>query len=306
MPKLPKTITPGEPLEIQIAPLGEYPATLMGGDDPEPQRVVQRLDLGALRRVADAFAPEHELLVDVDHVSEAGGSTEAYGWITGLRVDEQDGLLATINWTSIGAEAVSDRRYRFVSPVFGIDLDSTSSTAIPSALLSLALTNTPNLPVRCVLNRATAANQNVEQNKKEEKTMIAEKLGLAPEATEEDILAAIEALQTRLADAEAATLNAEAEAVADEKKEVIANREEFIRLYTSNKATAVAMLNVLSLHAPTPKRTVNAADGRAPEQPKSKEALDADVVAAFRAMPPGREKDQYLVANRATLMRAMH
>ncbi len=303
MPKLPKTIVPGEPLEIQIAPIGDYPATLMGGDDQKPLRVMQRLDVASLRRVADAFTPDHELLVDVDHVSEAGGSTEAYGWITALRVDDADGLLATINWTSIGAEAVSDRRYRFVSPVFGIDLEEADKTAIPTALLSLALTNTPNLPVRCVLNRSAAANENPVEQPKKDQHMIAEKLGLAPDASEEEILAAIDALQSRINDAEAAALNAEATAVADEKKELIANREEFIRLYTANKATAMAMLNVLRLHAPT--RTINTAEAKRPEAPPSQEEQDAQIVAQYRAMPAGAEKDRFLAANRATLVRAM-
>lgn len=305
MKTLPKQITANEPIEIQIAPFGEFRATMSGGEDAEPQVVNQVLSPETLRRVAASYNPDKEVLVDVDHVSEAGGSTQAYGWISGLRLDERDGLLAQVAFNRLGAEAVSDRRYRYVSPVFQVD-PGEGDAVTPSALLSLALTNQPNLPVRCVLNRATAAiTQNVEPNPKEDTTMIAEKLGLAPEATEEEILAAIEALQTRLADAEAATLNAEAEAVADENKEKVENRAAFIKAYCANRELATQVLATLRAPAAPAAKTVNTAAAKSPTLPKDAPDPEEEVVSKFRAMPAGPEKDQFLAANRAVLVRRM-
>ena len=86
-----------------------------------------------------------------------------------------------------GAEAVSNRRLRFLSPVWPLDGEGR-----PTHLKSVALTNTPRIPVAPVLNKAQPGDTNVEDTKENE-TMdkIKEALGLAPEASEEEVLAAI-------------------------------------------------------------------------------------------------------------------
>ena len=116
MNELPKTIKPGEELEVQIAPYGEYPCR---DGDPEHDGFVQRVTPGAVRRIVGNFKPE--ILVDMDHASETGGGTAAAAWITALRADPERGLVGVFKFTDTGAAAVSARRYRYVSAAWEVD-----------------------------------------------------------------------------------------------------------------------------------------------------------------------------------------
>ncbi len=93
--------------------------------------------------------------IDYDHAPEAGGSTEAAGWITGLQLQTgaQIGLvgvdetaeyaLATIEWTPQGAEAVRSKRWMFVSPTFSDTASNEEGEATGPYLHGVALTNRP-------------------------------------------------------------------------------------------------------------------------------------------------------------------
>ncbi|MGH2954870.1 MAG: phage protease [Thermoanaerobaculia bacterium] len=83
------------------------------------------------------------LAIDYDHHAERqGGSTKAAGWITELRLDG-DKVMARIEWTPEGAEAVRARYYLFVSPSFVSDYRDESGASKGPALLGVALTNRP-------------------------------------------------------------------------------------------------------------------------------------------------------------------
>jgi phage I-like protein len=183
---LPVKIEPGQELEVQLCPHGQYEAMLSErGKKPEP--VVQDCSPDVLAAIATAFIPE--VLVDTDHESERpDGSTEAYAWITEVRHDPDAGLMGTFRFTDLGAGAVSARRFRFVSPSFEI-VKGKGSTVVPVALLSCALTNRPNLPVRCVLNRAAPETKPVEEAKVQNMTETAKLLGLPETATDAEIAA---------------------------------------------------------------------------------------------------------------------
>lgn len=300
--KLPKKVNAGESMEIQIAPIGEYTGVVVAGDGSQ-RAVSQLLSLEALRGVLNAWQDGTEILLDADHTStDPGGSTEAYGWIDSLRVDDELGLMGNTTFTSIGAEAISDRRYRFVSPVFAVaESPDDADSVLATELLSVALTNTPNLPVRCLLNRAAAGiTTHVERTK--DNNMIAEKLGLAPEATEEEILAAIDALYTRLADAEAEVLNAEAEKVADEEEDKIENRAEFVKLYVRNKDVAKQLLATIRSKPVVQPTVVNT---KAAKEPDSMQDPALKIVDEFRNMQPGAEKSAYLAKHKQVLAKHM-
>lgn len=80
-------------------------------------------------------------------------------------------------------------------------------------------------------------------------------LGLGAEATPEDVAAAVQALQKKAADAEAAALGAEAERFADENQDKIENRKAFVELYVKNGAeTAKAFLAACKAPAKAPER----------------------------------------------------
>lgn len=83
-----------------------------------------------------------QLPIDFDHAPDKGGSTEAAGWITQLHT-EPAGLFATVQWTSKGAEAIKDGRYRFISPTWKLAYTSDDGTRRGPTLFGAALTNRP-------------------------------------------------------------------------------------------------------------------------------------------------------------------
>ena len=179
---------------VQVAPFGDFHGVMnKPGGKQEP--FVQHLDAAAFGRIVEAWNAKGspELLVDADHGScEAGGSTRALAWASNLRVGD-GGLYADFKFTAEGAKAVNGREYRFVSPTFDVGEDGAIL-----ALDSVALTNRPNLPVRCVLNRGGSGVVNVEDNMetpKMEKVLAA--LGLQPGASEDDAVAAVEELKKK-------------------------------------------------------------------------------------------------------------
>lgn len=293
MNSLPDTLKPGDEIEVQIAPHGSYPGSVMEGG--KRRDITQRLDPADIDRLVAACNSQAEILVDRDHASDApGGSTEAMAWIHGLRHDPERGLVGILRPTDIGAEALANRRYRFLSPVIEIKLDG--DTAIPVGLLSVALTNTPNLPVACVLNRAPAANSTVpvEDHQRIIMDKLRELLGLEAGAGDDAILEAVAALKTAVDEAKAAqeaaaaaALQAEAETVANANAGRIANRDQFIRLYIENKDFAAKLLAVVKA-PPPPARVTNSAEARRP-------AGDAasDVLAVYNSLS-GRERRAYL------------
>lgn len=246
---LPETVAAGDTLEVQLSPFGDFPGLLEG------KRVTQTCDRAAFERLVANFAGE--VLVDFEHKAEQGGDTEAAAWVQTLRVDPEKGLMATFKFTDKGAEAVANRRLRFLSPVWELDPDGR-----PERLVSVGLTNKPNLPVRPILNREDGEPLHVEEKDTRMKEQLIAALGLAPEATDDDVVAAVAALKQRCDEQEAAALNAEAEQVAEENKDRIANKAAFRALYIKNREAAKAMLACL---APAAKPAVcNKAEARMP------------------------------------------
>ena len=258
----------GDVIAVQVAPFGRFPGMLRKGGVKE-RRIVQVLDRDAFSRILEAWnaAGRPELLVDTDHNSAEGGSTAAYAWASNLRI-EDDGLFADFRPTDRGRAAINSREYRFVSPVFGCDKNGQALS-----LDSIALTNRPNLPVSCVLNSSETGDVNVEDRKETHMEKILAALGLAEGASEDDAVAAITALKGRAEGAEAKVLENEAEACAEENREKIENREEFVKLYVKNgKDAALAFLSVMKTpaKAETPKQTILNAKGA--DTPKVKNA----------------------------------
>lgn len=229
--KLPETVKPGDRIEVCVAPPGEYPQVVDG------ETVTQIVDSAALASLVDNFNSDKDadgnvrkVLVDRDHDSEEGRGTEAMAWIDELKVDPDKGLVATFEFTDAGADAVNNKRYRFTSCAWTLDEDGR-----PDKLSTVAFTNRPNLPVPPMLNSKrdngkpgtvvvcndlgmTAEGQSADradeaeekgaaepepvaptENNNESTTQmdIKEKLGLPPEATDEEVESAIDALISR-------------------------------------------------------------------------------------------------------------
>jgi|GEM_PF-951366 len=169
--------------ELELIPAGHF-----GGRDGRSWNNDQPDQVVALSQAIQIPAG---ICIDEDHALEfsanekIGGSAPAYGWIKSLEIRE-GAIWGKVEWTPLGAQAVKDRIYCGLSPVFAFDEDSGRVLA----LLSAGLTNKPNLTLKAFNSRERHA---VQQEKVEMKK-IAELLGLKPDASESDIQTALNAV----------------------------------------------------------------------------------------------------------------
>ena len=124
-----------------------------------------------------------DLPIDWEHATQhratKGESAPAAGWIKQLEL--RDGALwGFVDWTPRGSEQVISREYRFLSPVFDFDPDTTRI----ARLVSAGLTNKPNF-LLTALNQETMENTPVKLS-----PALLAALGLPETATEEQAIAA--------------------------------------------------------------------------------------------------------------------
>ncbi|MDR3401828.1 MAG: phage protease [Chthoniobacter sp.] len=139
---------------IQLVPRGEFPIQTADGG------LVQVIDDAALKSFAGKFAPDAgRLLVDFDHFSyDSQKSSEAAGWIDAVEV-RADGLWGKPRWSDAGQTAVSNGRYRFLSPAWqSHDVERIGPGRIrPLRIDSVGLTNQPNMRGMVPLTNSAAA-----------------------------------------------------------------------------------------------------------------------------------------------------
>ncbi len=142
------------------------------------------------------------------------------------------GVLLHVEWTQSGQNAVRGKDYSYVSPTFIMDRESGEVTGLPQGEEVGSLVNNPaferieavaasrgsadDLPPRDVLARTVPLSYN-------ESTMIEkikQTLGLAPDATEEEVLSALTAAISKKTDSEEALAAAE-----KEKNQAFAERD---------------------------------------------------------------------------------
>lgn len=170
-----------EASEIEIIPTGAF--------ELNDGRGAFRLDDPAgfvLRSMAHAMAHSGgEILIDFDHSSErtdGARRTDAAGWITDMRHDDATGrIIASVRWTAQGRQALADRAYRFISPVFAHD----KGDAV-LGIVRAGLTNTPAISGM----KAVAASTQQKEAHMSKLTDIAKALGLGEDADEAAIVAA--------------------------------------------------------------------------------------------------------------------
>lgn len=284
--ELPEKVNTGDTLvAVQLCPFGDWPN---GG-------TVQKCDEVAFNKLVEKWREGggREIICDFEHRFEdpsLTSDTSAAAWITNLAVNKERGLVGDLKFTDAGAQAVTSRRLRFLSPVWTLDADGR-----PDRLRSVALTNKPAIPVACVLNRAPQpVNQTVEETKENPMDKLKELLGLAPEASEEEIVAAVTALQEQVAQANKEKEDAEAESFAEEHK-AVCNKESLKKAYLLNKEAAKELVAGLAKpEKPAAPVIANkptlASLGKTPEIKANKSAADAR--AEMAALPPA-ERAKY-------------
>lgn len=148
-----------------------------------------------------------DMMIDYDHASELAapegkGRALAAGWVRDLQIRD-DGIWASVDWTSQAETELASRQYRYISPYFRVHKDTREVTRLVNA----GLTNTPNLDLP-----ALAAMAGASSGEDPTMTMIAlaplvAALALASSAGETEVLAAIGKLKADHDGSEAA-LNA--------------------------------------------------------------------------------------------------
>lgn len=138
--------------------------------------------------VAMSAVERQPIPLDWEHSTEvrapAGQEAPAAGWIEGLEV--RDGAIwGKVAWTERGADQVTSKAYRFVSPVFSFE----KATRRIRRLTSAALTNTPNLHLTA-LNREDRDDASRDPEDTLDIAKLKAALGLADDASDDAILEA--------------------------------------------------------------------------------------------------------------------
>ena len=296
-----ETVKAGDTIEnVQICPVGDFP------NGERMQHCTEK----AFENIVNRWKAQgsKEILVDFEHKCEEGGTadTSAAAWATNLRIEQNKGLVADFKVTDLGAEALSNRRLRFLSVAWLVN----KTTREPTEITSIALTNKPNIPVAPVLNRETSGGINVEEEKKGP-TMdkLKEALGLSADATEEEILAAVkEALKAKeevaelKANAEKAKLEAEAEEFA-EKNKAKCNKAVLKAQYIANKEVAKAL--VAGIPATKTEPVCNKAEAKKPASFEANKNAESDeaILNKYESLT-GAAKAEFLEKNAIAINRA--
>ena len=179
------------PGRIQLFPMGAFaardgrPGTLKG-----VKAKAWTLDATlAAALVARWQQRETPLVVDYEHqtihTTENGKPAPAAGWIESLEVGA-DGLYATVKWTDAARAFIKADEYRYISPVFSFDPETGAVLEVKSA----ALTNYPALDGMAAVAARTEDDPSM---KKETLEALRHFFGLAADADEAAVLAALKA-----------------------------------------------------------------------------------------------------------------
>ncbi len=132
-------------------------------------------------------------ILDIDHASETTANTVASGWVTELKI-ENNNILGKLELNSLGEQAVEDKRYKYYSPAFNVKADGTVHS-----FASVALTNKPNLNVPALNRKQDSENLPTEKENTSMLKDILLALGLSADADKATALDAIKALKTTTA-----------------------------------------------------------------------------------------------------------
>lgn len=131
----------------------------------------------------------NEIVFDYEHQTLKGVKAPAAGWCKGWRYTPGVGIEAKISWTGEAAGYLAKQEYRFFSPVFYVRADDKRLAGVHS----VALTNTPKTNNLKPLLAKLGEQHEQQEETKMLKNLLA-KLALGENATEEQALAAIDAL----------------------------------------------------------------------------------------------------------------
>ena len=128
-----------------------------------------------------------DVVIDEEHSTELkaprGESAPAFGWISEWKI-EDNVLLGRVEWNSKGLEVLKNKEYRYYSPAYPLTPDREIRY-----IKSVGLTNTPNL-------RLPALNREIPGGSELISKAILEALGLKADASEAEVVIAVNAVKT--------------------------------------------------------------------------------------------------------------
>ncbi|ODT20473.1 MAG: hypothetical protein ABS35_19595 [Kaistia sp. SCN 65-12] len=174
---------------VQLLPIGSFQSR---DGRYGAHRLVDRAAMGDVIAATLKRAGATEIVVDYDHQTvyaarpEVGGTAIAAGWIKQIEARD-DGIWGRVAWTAAASAKIRAGEYRYLSPVYSFD----AASGDVGVIISAALTNSPNLDLAVVTASALAFNPTTGAPMKS----IAKALGLAEDADEAAVLAAVTTLQ---------------------------------------------------------------------------------------------------------------
>jgi hypothetical protein len=223
-------------------PYGRYP---VGGIVPgSAQNACFVFDEASAKEIVERFRKDAEredwpgVLVDREHFSvERDKPSDAMAWAKDIRVDDDGSIWTRWEFTAPGRELWDGKVLVSRSPYFECVQDGDDFR--PIRLISIGMTNTPHFTELSTLAAARAAE--VTNNKGEiHMNKIIEALGLGEGATEEDVLAAIDALKQQASDAVAKAEEADKKAEESVAECRALKAEAFVAAHADRIADAAA------------------------------------------------------------------
>jgi phage I-like protein len=186
---------------VQLLPMGK----IVGRDGRGPYILADLAHAQEVVASSLAAAGSTQIPIDYDHQIPFGvrdgvaAQAPASGWITGLTA-EADGIWASVEWTEAATAKIKAREYRYISPFFSFTRETGRVTRIWNA----GLLNWPNFTELSAVAAAETTGDTMDLK------ALAKALGLADDATMEEILAGVTALKTAKDKAETAAAAAAA------------------------------------------------------------------------------------------------
>lgn len=220
----------GAPEIISVLPMGHV--TSAKGDFRVDEESFAAMKAQIAQRGVD-------LVIDYEHQTLTGEQAPAAGWVKELFLDDGQ-IKARVEWTDRAKEYLSNKEYRYLSPVITVRKSDNKAMGMHS----IALTNTPAIEhMEAIVNSLNFEGGQSAMNFMKE---LAKLLGLGEDATEEQVM---EALKACLAENKSLKENAEAgKQPPPEGDKVVANKEvcELLGL-KAGSATADVAATIMSL-----------------------------------------------------------
>lgn len=197
-------------------PFGRYPAEGAGGLGKVKPGCEFVFDEASAKAVIDDFRAQREanpdwpgILVDREHFSlDPAKSSDAMAWAVDIRQAADGSIWTKWTFTPEGQKLWDEKILVNRSPCFSCSESKDGLELRPLSLISIGMTNTPFFSNLSALAAARAAEAtNPEKGKLMEKLL--EALGLAADASEDEALAAVNALKEKASAAEVKATDAE-------------------------------------------------------------------------------------------------